>query len=33
MAVIQIRLNAGLLLGPLVFWWVPESAGGWQADF
>ena len=33
MAVIQVGQNAGMLLGPLVFGWVVESAGGWQMSF
>jgi predicted MFS family arabinose efflux permease len=33
MAVIQIGLNAGMLLGPLLFGVILQSAGGWQAAF
>ena len=33
MAIIQVGQNAGMLLGPVIFGWMVESMGGWQAAF
>ena len=33
MAVILVGQNVGMILGPLTFGWLVDSAGGWQAAF
>ena len=33
MAMILLGQNAGMLVGPLVFGWIVDTAGGWQAAF
>jgi nitrate/nitrite transporter NarK len=33
MAVILIGQNVGMIVGPLTFGWLVDSAGGWQAAF
>jgi nitrate/nitrite transporter NarK len=33
MAIIQVGQNSGMLLGPVIFGWMVESMGGWEAAF